>query len=149
MPSANVALLAYNTLGNADVIRNGKVSTIPTFTELEPIEWPGMGKLEAFITSGGLSTTPWTFEGKIKELDYKTIRYPGHHAKFKVLLDLGLLGEQPVRVGANDVVPRHLLHVLLEKVLAHPGDRDLTLLSMHATATNGAKLDVLVEGAHL
>lgn len=122
-----------------------------------------MGRLEAFITSGGLSTTPWTFAGKIKSLDYKTIRYPGHYEKFKVryarththnlhaakvLLDLGLLSEQAVRVGANDVVPRQLLHVLLERVLAHPGDKDLVLLSMHAVATNGAKLEMHVEGAH-
>lgn len=95
--------------GNADVLRNGKVASVATFTELEDIEFPGMGKLEAFITSGGLSTTPWSFEGKIKELDYKTIRYPGHYAKFKVLRDLGLLSEDSVQVGTvpSDVTVAH------------------------------------------
>lgn len=82
------------------MLRDGKVSSVATFTELENFEDPDLGKLECFITSGGLSTTPWSFEGKIKNLDYKTIRYPGHHAKFKLLLDLGLLSEDAVRVGA-------------------------------------------------
>jgi len=135
----SVAGLTNEYFGRAQVLRGGKLAEVPTFTELENFELEGLGPVEAFITSGGLSTTPETFEGRIQDLDYKTIRYPGHHAKFKVLLDLGLLGEEPVRVGKVDVVPRHLLHLLMEKHLDFPGERDVTVITMEAAAKRGKK----------
>lgn len=133
----SVAGLTNEYFGEAQVLRGGRVVSAATFGELETLDWPGLGPVEAFLTSGGLSTTPWTFAGRIAELDYKTVRYPGHHAKFQTLLELGLLGEDPVRVGSQDVVPRHLLHVLLEQVLHHPGEPDLAVLRMDARAARG------------
>jgi lysine 6-dehydrogenase len=130
----SVAGLTNEYFGRAQVLRDGAVTEVPTFTELEEFEVEGLGPVEAFITSGGLSTTPQTFAGRIDELDYKTIRYPGHHGKFKVLLELGLLGEDPVRVGNVDIVPRQLLHHQLEKHLTHPGAKDVTVLTMRAEA---------------
>ncbi|MDO8362205.1 MAG: saccharopine dehydrogenase C-terminal domain-containing protein [Actinomycetota bacterium] len=35
-------------------------------------------QLEAFTTSGGLGTMCDTYEGRVANIDYKTIRYPGH-----------------------------------------------------------------------
>lgn len=50
---------------------------------------------EAFNTSGGLGTLCETWAGKVKNLDYKTVRYPGHRDLMKFLLeDLGLAGDQ-------------------------------------------------------
>jgi saccharopine dehydrogenase-like NADP-dependent oxidoreductase len=47
---------------------------------------------EAFYTSGGVGTLCETFEGKVRELNYKTIRYPGHRDLMKFLLyDLNLI----------------------------------------------------------
>ena len=58
-------------------------------TELEKIKFPEpFGELEAFNTSGGCSTLPYTYKEKIGYLDYKTIRYPGHCEKFKPLLKI-------------------------------------------------------------
>ena len=50
---------------------------------------------EAFNTSGGVATMCETYRGRIGELNYKTIRYPGHldHMRF-VVNDLGL-GDRP------------------------------------------------------
>jgi saccharopine dehydrogenase-like NADP-dependent oxidoreductase len=50
---------------------------------------------EAFNTSGGVGTMCETYAGRISELNYKTIRYPGHldHMRF-VIYDLGL-GHRP------------------------------------------------------
>ncbi|MQT14342.1 saccharopine dehydrogenase family protein [Rhizobiales bacterium Sp-1] len=46
---------------------------------------------EAFNTSGGLGTLTETFDGAVQEMSYKTLRYPGHAAIMKLLLeDLGL-----------------------------------------------------------
>jgi len=50
---------------------------------------------EAFNTSGGLGTLCETWAGKVKNLDYKTVRYPGHRDLMKFLLeDLALAGDQ-------------------------------------------------------
>jgi len=49
---------------------------------------------EAFNTSGGLGTLCETLEGRVKELDYKTVRYPGHCDRMRLLIDDLRLGER-------------------------------------------------------
>jgi len=50
---------------------------------VSPMEWhetlliDGM-QLEAFTTSGGLGTMCETYQGRVDNMDYKTVRYPGH-----------------------------------------------------------------------
>ncbi|HEY0657835.1 MAG TPA: saccharopine dehydrogenase C-terminal domain-containing protein, partial [Pyrinomonadaceae bacterium] len=73
--------------------------------------------LEAFQTSGGTSTLPDTFLGKIRELDYKTIRYAGHCEKFKTMIDLGLCSSAEISVGNAKITPRKLFGELLQKNL--------------------------------
>jgi lysine 6-dehydrogenase len=82
----------------ARVIRNGKIAEVESMTERESLSFEGFPPLEAFQTSGGTSTLPDTFLGKIKELDYKTIRYAGHCEKFKTMIDLGLCSSEPMLV---------------------------------------------------
>ncbi len=50
---------------------------------VSPMEWHEMlyidgVKLEAFTTSGGLGTMCDTYLGQVDNIDYKTMRYPGH-----------------------------------------------------------------------
>jgi lysine 6-dehydrogenase len=74
---------------DAIVLENGKIIQKKSMTEIEEIIFPKpFGKMEAFLTSGGCSTLPFTYKDKIKNLDYKTIRYSGHCEKFKPLLDI-------------------------------------------------------------
>ncbi|MCK6542466.1 saccharopine dehydrogenase NADP-binding domain-containing protein [bacterium] len=109
-------------------IQSGEVVTVDPMVDVEELEFPApFGKLEAFNTSGGTSTLPQTYLGKVKNLDYKTIRYPGHAAQFKLLMDLGLTESKPVKVGNDTVVPRDLLAQNLTKVLAMEG-RDAVLV---------------------
>jgi lysine 6-dehydrogenase len=83
--------------------------------------------MEAFQTSGGVSTLPETLLGRVKELDYKTIRYPGHCERFKLLIDLGLASSDPVAVAGVEVAPRAVLSELLVKHL--PADEpDVVLI---------------------
>ncbi|MBX7152509.1 saccharopine dehydrogenase NADP-binding domain-containing protein [bacterium] len=103
-------------------IRDGKIIHVDPMIEVEDLEFPApFGKLEAFNTSGGTSTLPKTYLGKVKNLDYKTIRYPGHCAQFKLLLDLGLTSSKPIQVGKNKIAPRDLLSVLLTEKLTMEG----------------------------
>ena len=100
----------------ARVVRGGRIVEVDSMTELEELEFPQpFGKMEAFQTSGGTSTLPETYLGRVRELDYKTIRYPGHCAKFKTMIDLGLCSSEPV----NGIVPRKLFGELLVRNLPH------------------------------
>jgi len=105
------------------VLRDGRAKTVPALEDIESLRFPApFGTLEAFNTSGGSSTLPQTFRGRVKTLDYKTIRYPGHCEKFKLLFDLGLAGPKPVNVDGQRVVPRRLLIHQLEETLGFETD---------------------------
>jgi len=64
-------------LNDCEVIRGGKHMLVQPMAQLETIVINGL-QLEAFTTSGGLGTMCETFEGRVQELNYKTMRYPGH-----------------------------------------------------------------------
>ena len=102
---------------SARVIRDGKIREVESMTELETLAFDGFPPLEAFQTSGGTSTLPDTFLGKIRELDYKTIRYAGHCEKFKTMIDLGLCSSGEISVDHAKVTPRKVFGELLQKNL--------------------------------
>lgn len=75
-----------NQYGNACyAIEQGENATLPPLGGLEHIQLDGLS-YEAFNTSGGLGSLADTYKGKIKTLNYKTIRYPGHCEKMQVLM---------------------------------------------------------------
>lgn len=119
----------------ARVIRDGEIVEVGSMTELEWLEFPPpYGKLEAFQTSGGTSTLPDTFFGKVRELDYKTLRYPGHCEQFKLLIDLGLTSSEPVSADGATVSPRRVLNEVLLRNLPADGP-DLVFVSLAFTGT--------------
>ena len=64
-------------LNDCEVIEEGVMKTVSAMEWTETIYIDGI-KLEAFTTSGGLGTMCETYLGQIENLDYKTMRYPGH-----------------------------------------------------------------------
>ena len=71
-------------------IQDGIITTLPALEHLEHISLDGI-QYEMFNTSGGIGSLGETLKGKVKNLAYKTIRYPGHRDIMKTLLhDLGL-----------------------------------------------------------
>ncbi len=64
-------------LNDCEVIENGERKMVSAMEWREKIFIEGL-ELEAFTTSGGLGTMCETYLGKVKNLDYKTMRYPGH-----------------------------------------------------------------------
>ena len=73
-----------------------RLREVPAMEELEEFSLDGT-RYEAFNTSGGLGTLCETLEGKVRNLNYKTIRYPGHCALMRVLLnDLQLRNRREV-----------------------------------------------------
>jgi lysine 6-dehydrogenase len=117
----------------AVVIRDGAVKTVPSMTELEELTFPApFGKLEAFQTSGGISSLPETMLGKVTNLDYKTIRYPGHCAQVNLLMSLGLTNSEKIEVEGVEVSPRKVLANRLNENLP-PVGKDVVLLQATAT----------------
>jgi saccharopine dehydrogenase-like NADP-dependent oxidoreductase len=64
-------------LNDCEVIEEGVRKTVSSMEWIETVYVEGV-QLEAFTTSGGLGTICETFLGKVDNVDYKTMRYPGH-----------------------------------------------------------------------
>ncbi len=105
----------------ARVIRDGEIMEVDSMSELESLSFENFPPLEAFQTSGGTSTLPDTFLGKVRELDYKTIRYAGHCEKFKTMIDLGLCSSDEIVADFVKVKPRKVFGELLTKHLPADG----------------------------
>ena len=123
----------------ARVVRDGRITHVDSMTELEELDFPEpFGRMEAFQTSGGTSTLPETYLGRLRDLDYKTIRYPGHCAKFKTMIDIGLCSSDPVQVNGQRIVPRQVLSDLLVRNL--PADEPDVVLVRIDFAGGGKSL---------
>ena len=113
---------------DAIILDRGQIIKKSSMTEIEKIIFPEpFGEMEAFLTSGGCSTLPYTYKNKIDYLDYKTIRYSGHCEKFKILLDLGFGGEKAIRIEKQQIIPRNILINFLTKKLPS-NELDVVLL---------------------
>jgi saccharopine dehydrogenase-like NADP-dependent oxidoreductase len=76
-----------NEYGNTcHAIEDGEEVTLQPLEGLEEVQIDGL-TYEAFNTSGGIGSLANTYIGKVKHLGYKTIRYPGHCAKIKFLMN--------------------------------------------------------------
>jgi lysine 6-dehydrogenase len=133
--------------GPAYFLRNGQITQVPCLGDLEELDFPPpLGRLQAAVTSGGLSTTPWTFQGKLDRLENKTLRYPGHWAQMRAFTQLGLLELEPVKVGDVQVVPRDVLHALLEPKITSSEVRDVGVIRTKCVGEkDGRAVEVIVE----
>jgi lysine 6-dehydrogenase len=128
----------------ATVIRKGVLHTVESLDDLEGLEFPApFGRLEAFNTSGGLSLLPRLLQGKVRNLDYKTIRYPGHCEKFRTLVELGFASSEPVMVGGTLRTAREIFTELLRKKLGY-ADKDVVLARASITGHRQGHQETLV-----
>jgi len=123
------------------VLRHGKPTRMDALSELEQVAFPPpVGMLEAFHTGGGVSTLPWTYEGKVQTMEYKTLRYPGHAAIMRAVRDLGLLELKPLRVKGKEVVPRDVFIAAVSPRLTKPEGRDLVALRVEVRGRDGREV---------
>ncbi|MFC2949559.1 saccharopine dehydrogenase family protein [Virgibacillus sediminis] len=110
------------------IIRNGVKQEIPSLSEVERVHFEHFGPLEAFHTSGGTSTLSLSYP-QLETLEYKTIRYPGHAEKFKLLVDLNLtrMGYE-VEVDGRSINPRQVLLKVLDPIVDLKDKKDAVLL---------------------
>jgi len=112
----------------ARIVENGEVVEVEALTGVEEVDFPGVGRLEGFYTDG-LRTLLYTMKG-VKTMWEKTLRYPGHVEKIKLLKALGFFDEQPIEVGNVRLPPRKVAVKLFEKKLQRPEIRDILALKV-------------------
>ena len=122
------------------VLRDSRPTRVDALSELEQVTFPPpVGALEAFHTGGGISILPWAYEGKVRTMEYKTLRYPGHVAVMRPIRELGLLDLTPVKVKGKEVVPRDLFIAAVSPKLTKPEGRDLVALRVEVHGRNGQR----------
>ncbi len=104
----------------------GVLRTRPALSDPEHVEFAGIGTLEAFLTDGS-RTLLRTLE--VPDLVEKTLRWPGHVERIRVLRETGFLDDTPIRVGETDIAPRAVTEALLSRAWRLPeGDEEFTVL---------------------
>ena len=117
-----------NEYGNpCDGIIDGNASKLEPLQDLEELQIDG-ASYEAFNTSGGIGSLIQTYAGHVKNLTYKTIRYPGHCEKMRFLMD-GLKLNQD----------RPTLHRILENAIPTTHD-DVVIVYVSVTGMKGQQL---------
>jgi len=102
----------------ARLVENGKVVTKPALSDVELLDFPGVGTLEAFNTDG-LRTLIQTMStgskfGKVPFMKEKTLRFPGHAERMRMLRETGFFQKEPVSLsGGATVEPFELTSRLL------------------------------------
>ncbi|MBL8134496.1 MAG: saccharopine dehydrogenase NADP-binding domain-containing protein [Anaerolineae bacterium] len=133
--------------GQALVLRDGVVTPVDALTEPEVVVFEGFGELEAFVTSGGTSTVPYSYEGVLQVYDNKTLRYPGHYRQFKAFKDLGLFREEPLTIADGvTVIPRQMYHALLGPSVETEQVIDVCLMRAKGTGSrDGREVALVIE----
>ncbi|WP_432351954.1 saccharopine dehydrogenase family protein [Sporosarcina sp. A2] len=118
----------------AFAIKNGEIVELPALSGLESLTFPEpVGKCEAVITDA--HSTAFTLKGKVKNLTEKTIRYPGHWAKMKVLEELGFLDNQLIEIDGGLTAPVKLSEQILAPKMVGHSNEDVTVVRVEVTGT--------------
>ncbi|MHA1932783.1 MAG: saccharopine dehydrogenase family protein [Promethearchaeota archaeon] len=108
----------------ARFVVNGELIIRPALSDPEIIDLPGIGSLEA-VNMDGLRTLTETFPDIPDKIE-KTLRYPGHIEKMKLLMELGLVSHETVEVKGVKIKPIDLTTKLLfPKWNLNEGEEDL------------------------
>jgi saccharopine dehydrogenase-like NADP-dependent oxidoreductase len=120
-------------------MEGGQVVVRPALTEIEALDFDGVGTLEAFNTDG-LRTLLNT--SKVPDMLEKTLRYPGHCEQMAMLRDTGFFDEVPIAVDGVAVRPVDLTaELLIPAWRLGRGEEDLTVLRV--------EVEGLLEGERL
>ncbi len=119
------------------IVEGGKVVEVPALSGLEEVDFPGVGRLEAFYTDG-LRTLVHSLPG-FESMYEKTLRYPGHVEKVRLLRDLGFFDDEPIYVEGRSVSPRLLTARLLERSLWKPEIGDLLAMIVDVRGEAGGE----------
>ena len=110
----------------ARIIRGKTIISVDPLSESNLVDVPGLGKLESFY-SDGLRTLLHTVPD-VESMDERTLRYPGHVDKIRVLKDCGMFNKEPLFIEGCRICPRDVTAEILSRVLSGENEKDLTIL---------------------
>jgi saccharopine dehydrogenase-like NADP-dependent oxidoreductase len=119
----------------ARYVEGGEVLEVPALSQVELIDFPEVGELEAFLTDGLRTLVDTTDAPNMRE---KTLRYPGHADHMRLLREMGLFDADPVTVGGVQVRPLQFTAELLFPLWQfEPGEADLTVMRVEVDTVTG------------
>ncbi|MDH5375999.1 MAG: saccharopine dehydrogenase family protein [Candidatus Bathyarchaeota archaeon] len=121
----------------ARIVKEGEIVEVEALNGLEEIEFPNVGRLEAFYTDG-LRTLPYTVSN-VDNMWEKTLRYPGHAEKIKLLKALGFFDEKQINVEDVSLSPRKLTVKLFDQKLRRPEIRDIVAMKIEVSGIKNDK----------
>jgi len=120
----------------ARVVRDGQVSSVDPFGDVRRVMFrKPIGELEGFFTDG-LGSSIYSLRS-LKELDERTLRYPGHADKIKFLLDAGFFSTDAVKVDGREISPVEVSEAVLQRVLTRGDPKDLTIMRVETLGRRG------------
>jgi lysine 6-dehydrogenase len=135
-----IETLTNEYTGMTTQMRNGKMIEIAPMTEIEYCDLPVVGKVEATHGMGMLSTLPWTYEGRVKNLENKFVRYPGHLTFLKTLRDVGFFSRETLQTENGPFQPRAMTKAVMEKFLMPKGgEKDVSFIQTISEGTKSGK----------
>jgi lysine 6-dehydrogenase len=122
----------------AIAVENGELVQLPPFSGLEKITFPNpVGICETVITDA--HSTAFTLKDKVKNLYEKTVRYPGHWEKMKVLSELGFLNSDPITVDGITTTPRMIAEKILAPKMIGDSNEDITVVRVEVRGIKEGK----------
>jgi saccharopine dehydrogenase-like NADP-dependent oxidoreductase len=122
-------------LRKVTIVKHSHLMTVDALEGLELIGIPDVGTMEAFYTDG-LRTLLYSFP-MVTNMWEKTLRYPGHHEKIKLLRDLGFFSITPISVKGKEIIPRSVTQHLLREALTRPEIHDILNLQINMQGKRG------------
>lgn len=119
------------------LVENGKIVTRSALSELELLDFPEVGTLEAFNTDG-LRSLLYTI--KVPNMKEKTMRYPGHSEKMRMLRETGFFGQDEISLKGVKVRPLDLTsRLLFSRWKLNEGEEDFTVMRIIIEGKKGGK----------
>jgi lysine 6-dehydrogenase len=128
----------------ARYVENGHLVTREALSELELMNFPAVGTLEAW-NSDGLRSLLTTMD--VPSMIEKTLRYPGTTQYIKVLRETGFFSYDPVTLGDMKIRPIDFTSKLLfPKWKLKEGEGDLTVMKIILRGTeNGKRVEYIYD----
>jgi saccharopine dehydrogenase-like NADP-dependent oxidoreductase len=121
----------------ARYVEHGQLVTRPALSDPEYIDFEGIGTLEAFNTDG-LRTMMHTL--KIPNMKEKTLRYPGHIEKMRVLRESGFFSQEEITVNGQKIRPLDVTAKLLFPMWElKPDEIDITIMRVEVKGKKKGK----------
>ena len=119
------------------VIENGKRKKVEALSGRGLTRFPGVGRLEYFLTDG-LGSLPRSYP-RTREMHEFTLRYPGHADIMQTLRALGFFQRNLVRIGGIEVEPRQLSIELLRPAMSQGSPEDFLALRVEVKGVSRGK----------